>query len=223
MDSSASASASAAPPAGHDFLYQVQNAYYDKRAELDHKKLMITQQLKKARGELRALNAEYRATMDAMRAKKRAAKEERAKKVREFVEAADAARASLAVMLETLEKARSAAAGAGVELKVDWKYPPKAPFKMEPSQPLTEWQKFMKRVGSLLVANGVELHPGNRDVRLLAVFCSNIRYKRGMFEREDLDDALILALARSWTEQGGRAGVEAVGVDLWFNSVKATL
>ncbi len=184
---------------------------------------MITQQLKKARGELRALNAEYRAAMDAMRAKKRAAKEERAKKVREFVEAADAARASLAVMLETLEKARGAAAAAGVELKVDWKYPPPPPFKMEPVQPLTEWQKFMKRVGSLLVANGVELHPGNRDVRLLAVFCSNIRYERGMFEREDLDNALILALARSWTEQGGRAGVEAVGVDLWFNSVKARL
>ena len=76
--------------------------------------------------------------------------------------------------------------------------------------PLSSWQKFLKRTGAVLSENGVELAPGNRDVRLLAVFCSLLyNHFRGWHEYGlgELSDELLLKLARSYHEKGGRAAL----------------
>lgn len=127
----------------------------------------------------------------------------------EKIRARQEALARAAQEKEAAEKLQAAAEamkalGFTVELKME-----RAP---KPStRPLTAWQQLMKRVGSLLETNGVELHPGVKDVRLLAVFCSiiNVGY---YLHGSDLQDENILALARSWHENGGRAGV-----DTWEN------
>lgn len=198
-----------AAPAAPQFLYQIRNGFSSRLWLLrQSQREQMSLFKEKQRGEVRDLLAEEKSAVANYHAARRAAKEERAKKMREDVLRADAARASLAVMLETLEKARAAAAAAGVDLNVEWKYPPKAaqppPAAAAPLQPLTHWQKFLKRVGGLLSENGVELLPGNRDVRLLAIFCSKIRYAVG----EDADDKIILKLARAWDTPEGRVARE---------------
>ena len=80
--------------------------------------------------------------------------------------------------------------------------------KIAAQRPLSWWQELLQRTGRLLTNNGVQLHPGaaggTEDVRLLAVFCSTVRYT----VCEKPADWQILNFAASWHAFGGRAGLE---------------
>jgi hypothetical protein len=69
--------------------------------------------------------------------------------------------------LQKVEEAVAAAAALGVQVKVE--VPERQ--RVHPDRPLSHWQLLMKRVGGILSANSLELIPGNRDIRILAVFC----------------------------------------------------
>ena len=76
-----------------------------------------------------------------------------------------------------LKEAQAAAEAAGIKIALEVQMPAPAPAaapvrRSSPPMPLNQWQKFMKRVGGVLGAAGVELIPGNKDVRCLASFCS---------------------------------------------------
>lgn len=104
--------------------------------------------------------------------------------------------------LEKLQqmKAQAEALGLKVELKVE--LPP-----LPPRRPLSDWQLFMKRTAKILSDTGVEIQPGNRSVKLLAVFCSVARRAAYLQipagygwngETPGLTDEKIVALARTW-------------------------
>jgi nicotinamidase/pyrazinamidase len=103
--------------------------------------------------------------------------------------------------LENLEKMKAQAEALGLKVELKVELPP-----LPPSRPLNYWQLFMKRTGKVLSEAGVEIQPGNRDVRLLAVFCSVLRraaylhlsYNHLNGEFLGLTDEKIVALARTW-------------------------
>lgn len=136
--------------------------------------------------------AEKRAAAEAQRV----AEEARQAALQKVIEAAQAAEAlGLRITLTVSQPGLPAAAAAGA-----------------PKRPLTWWQQHMKRVGTLLTANGVEL---GSNLRLLAQFCSQLSSAShqgkawwdcwktpGKYEAA-LPDAAILTLARTWNPEEG--------------------
>lgn len=118
--------------------------------------------------------------------------------------------------LQALEQARAAAEALGLRITVTVEKPAPAAAAAAGGgaagaykRPLTYWQTHMKRVGTLLAANGVSLG-GREDVRALASFCSTLSYgaRAGKSWEEcwrtpgrqeaAIPDAVILELARRW-------------------------
>jgi nicotinamidase/pyrazinamidase len=119
--------------------------------------------------------------------------------------------------LEKLQQMKAQAEALGLKVVLKVELPP-----LTPSRPLTDWQLFMKRVGKVLSDAGVEIQPGNRDVKLLAVFCSEVKraawlqlgHPRGWYpELTPIADEKILALARTWP---GRYGLDDEKKNQWW-------
>lgn len=163
--------------------------------------------------ELYALYATRREKVYALYEARRQAKEQarlaREEKIRARQAALDARLAAVAAEKEAAEKLQAAAQTLeALGFKVEVKTERIAPVRTGPPRPLSWWQQMLKDTGKILSDAGVELLPGNRDVRLLAVFCHflrNVARDRGCIP---LTQEQILGLARNWHENGGRAGVD---------------
>lgn len=143
------------------------------------------------------LAGEHRKARDAFKLKMRA---DRAARRATAVAEKEAAAAALKIREELVRKLKEAqaaaeAAGIRVALEVEMPAAPAAAAvrRSSPRMPLSQWQKFMKRVGGVLGACGVELIPGNKDVRCLASFCSALY---GSEWNHRLDDDVILRMAK---------------------------
>jgi hypothetical protein len=149
------------------------------------------------------------ALYEARRQAKEQARLAREEKIRARQAAIDARLAAWRAEKEAAEKLHVAAQTLeALGFKVEVKTERIAPVRTAPPRPLSWWQQMLKDTGKILSDAGVELLPGNRDVRLLAVFCHflrNVARDRGCIP---LTQEQILGLARNWHENGGRAGVD---------------
>lgn len=112
--------------------------------------------------------------------------------------------------LQKLVEAQQAAMALGLKVKIVLEQPEPAPAAAaagggaaQPKRPLSEWQKFMKRTGTLLSAEGIHLVPGAADdVRALARFCSEtwsaVNFASAGGRWSTTPDGLLVELAKSW-------------------------
>jgi hypothetical protein len=153
----------------------------------------------KQREQRAALYIAAREKMYALYEARRQAKEQKRLARQEALAARLAAAQAEKEAAEKLQAAAEAlkALGFTVELKMERIPKPS-------TRPLSWWQQMMKDTGKILSDAGVELLPGNRDVRLLAVFCHFLRKvarDRGCIPHTQDQ---ILGLARQWRLVGGR-------------------
>ncbi len=223
--SSSSSSVAAAAASPYEFLYQIRRAHTQQRFDLKQKQKEELRELKEKHWEeVSDLSArqveEVRAFFAKIDARRAAAVAE--------AQVAASAQKIREELVAKLKEAQAAAEAAGVKISLAIEMPAPPPtVRSSPKQPLTEWQSYMKKTGELLSKNGVELHPGSKDVRVLAVFCSimraslwNITDWKSWGTRRALTDDEILGLARSWHAAGGRAELEnAEKQRVWFRAV----
>lgn len=195
------------------------------------------------REEMAALKRRHRDMRQAMRVQHMEWIDKRnAELVRQKAAAAEkrVAAAKRDAALQTLEQARAAAEALGLRITVTVEKLTSAPAALAGGykRPLTYWQTHMKRVGTLLAANGISLG-GREDVRALAVFCSQLSaaahagktweecWRVPGRQEAAIPDAVILDLARRWIPGEGciasvtRASVEIARAEVAAKGVGA--
>ena len=136
-------------------------------------------------------------------------KEERENRFKERLATREKQQAQIAarmVFIQKLQEATAAAEAAGIKLDLPTLPPMPA---LPPARPLSDWQLMMKRVGQILTAADFEFQPGNKDVRLLAVFCSELLNMSVSYTKvASYPDGNILKAAEFFRESGGRPAMD---------------